>query len=207
MAYYFDALNADVVDPDNPEKPSDRGGLQYTIEGQSSPGIFDLGDGNQGPISFKGNGTGMIKATMIIDDGRIYIYKYYVVTMQKIFYPTDPNLTGYHPRLDNIACESGVTTSRGTPNSLRQWNFFQPNNPYTIYSEFGNIFNWGIFVDAGGQITDVDDNFPTVKVYNMPDINHPNKEYYAIYDVKTNEITNNQDYLAKGGLLICTYGT
>ncbi|CDL81830.1 hypothetical protein [Xenorhabdus szentirmaii] len=127
--------------------------------------------------------------------------------MQKIFYPTDPNLTGYHPRLDNIACESGVTTSRGTPNSLRQWNFFQPNNPYTIYSEFGNIFNWGIFVDAGGQITDVDDNFPTVKVYNMPDINHPNKEYYAIYDVKTNEITNNQDYLAKGGLLICTYGT
>ncbi|WP_176553605.1 hypothetical protein [Xenorhabdus szentirmaii] len=63
-----------MVDPDNPEKPSDRGGLQYTIEGQSSPGIFDLGDGNQGPISFKGNGTGMIKATMIIDDGRIYIY-------------------------------------------------------------------------------------------------------------------------------------
>ncbi|MDX7988406.1 hypothetical protein FE392_13885 [Xenorhabdus sp. 12] len=204
--HFFDSLNGELLNLKSQDF-FNKEELQYTLENASPPDLVELGNNNKGPISFKKKGKGTIIATITKNDGRAYVYRYELKMEKKLFFAAIAGKDGYyHTANDGITCESnGVSENGGKSRSLTQWDLFKSGGRDSIYSEFANLYQWGIFDQKNGEPVGPQAGFDTIKILNTPDPNviDPAKSYYVIYDAKENKITDEAAIKAKGGLLVC----
>ncbi|WP_052189367.1 MULTISPECIES: inverse autotransporter beta-barrel domain-containing protein [Xenorhabdus] len=172
--------------------PFNKDEIIYGIKDVYSPtygkGMLSIGADKKGPIQFNATGDATITATIKKHTGEIQFYEYKMSTRKLIPPPSE----GYHDITDNIVC-SYITSS---PNDIKPKLFSDkeasdPTNIYSLFNEFGNLYNWGVFSFISG----LDKNKPTIVVENT---NSAIRQKYRIYD-----FINNTFDKALNGIILC----
>ncbi|CDL79452.1 inverse autotransporter beta domain-containing protein [Xenorhabdus cabanillasii] len=151
--------------------------VTYGITDVNAPiygdGMLSFGAGNRGPIQFQSTGSATITATINKPSGEIQFYEYKMFATKLIIDSDD----GYKDVTENITC-------RATPGNIEPHLFLDKEasdfyNIYSLHSEFGNLYNWGIL----GHKPGMDKNKATIVVENT---NPAIRDKYRIYDFKNN---------------------
>ncbi|PHM75259.1 inverse autotransporter beta domain-containing protein [Xenorhabdus kozodoii] len=176
--------------------PFDKDEVIYTLTDFNSlygDEMLAFGEEGHGPIQFQATGYGTINATITKKNGEIQLYKYKITLAKGAYADPSSGTGGYNNVTDNISCDykSESIIDIEFQDLFSDKEVSDKGNSYTLYNEFGNLYNWGVFKDVPG----IDKNKFTIIVKNTdPSIKDP----FRVYDFKSNTFDQYSE-----GIVLC----
>ncbi|PHM53941.1 inverse autotransporter beta domain-containing protein [Xenorhabdus sp. KK7.4] len=119
--------------------------ITYGISDVNSPifgtNMLSFGTGS-GPIEFIAPGSATITVKITKQTGEIQLYEYKMSAIKMLELPAD----GYKNVTGDIHCNTGSVANK-IPKLFLDKDVSDSANIYSLYNEFGNLYNWGVFRD------------------------------------------------------------
>ncbi|PHM67676.1 putative invasin [Xenorhabdus stockiae] len=123
----------------------DENKITYGISDVNSPifgtNMLSFGTGS-GPIEFIAPGSATITVKITKQTGEIQLYEYKMSAIKMLELPAD----GYKNVTGDIHCNTGSVANK-IPKLFLDKDVSDSANIYSLYNEFGNLYNWGVFRD------------------------------------------------------------
>ncbi|MDC9593266.1 inverse autotransporter beta domain-containing protein [Xenorhabdus sp. IM139775] len=188
---FFSTLRGELRDPKKPSVSFAEDEITYGIIDVDSPiygdGMLDFGADNRGPIQFITPGSATITSTINKESGEIQLYEYKMSAIKAINFSSGE----YKTVIDEISCDNNSAEIAGFYNDLFSDKEASSADIYSLHNEFGNLFDWGVFVNDPSMEKD-----KVTFIVKNTDMNENGE--YRIYDAKNNKFDNYNE-----GVILC----